>query len=401
MTQARVPELRARDTSDLRIALAGCGVVNGALAAMLARGALPDGRGVRVSRVLVRDAARARSVRWDDGVVTTDVDALLATDSDVVVEAIGGIEPAAAIAEATLARGARFVTANKALVATHGAHLAAVAARHGGALDFEAAAGGAIPVVRALRDGAAGVGVRRIAGVLNGTTNFVLGRLAVGGALEDAVRAAQAAGFAEADPSRDLDGRDAGDKLALLAWLAFGIAPHMLPVRTRGVAGTSLADAPRLVAAVRAFGGVVRQVAEVATTESGLVARVGLAVVPASSALGRAHDEGNAVVIESASAGAIVLAGKGAGGDPTAGALLGDLHRPAGPLPTPQAVRVAHVDPRAHDWLVVTHDVATTRRALAGFEVTERDGVLAVRGREADVDRALAGSGAAVAPLLG
>ena len=389
-------------SNDIRIALAGCGVVNGALASMLARGRLPDGRSVAVSRVLVRDAERPRAVHWRDGVVTTDVDALLAARADVVVEAIGGLEPAATIAEATLARGARFVTANKALVAARGAHLAAIAARHGGTFDFEAAAGGAIPVVRALRDGAAGVGVRRILGVLNGTTNFVLGRVAEGGALADAVRHAQVAGFAESDPSRDLDGRDAADKLALLAWLAFGVAPHMLPVRTRGVAGTTVADAPRLVAAARALDGVVRQVAEVAATPSGLVARVQLAVVPASSALGRAHDEGNVVVVESASAGAIVLAGRGAGGDPTAGALLGDLHRPAGPLPLPQAVRVAHVDPRVHDWLVVHEDTPALRAALVrqGLEVTEREGQVVVRGPEATVDRALAETDSAAAALL-
>jgi homoserine dehydrogenase len=360
---------------------------------MLDGGALPDGRAVAVTRVLVRDAARPRAVRWREDVVTTAIDALLDARADVVVEAIGGLEPAGAIAEATLARGGRFVTANKALVAARGAHLAALATRTGGALDFEAAAGGAIPIVRALRDGAAGVGVRRIAGVLNGTTNFVLGRLAAGDAFADAVRQAQAAGFAEADPSRDLDGRDAGDKLALLAWLAFGVAPHMLPVRAGGVAGTTIHDAACLGAAARAVGGVVRQVAEAAVTASGLVARVQLAVVAAASPLGRTEDEGNAVVVESASAGAIVLAGKGAGGDPTAGALLGDLHRPAGPLPLPQMVRVAHVDPRVHDWLVVATDAAATRQALAahGLEATERAGVVIVRGTENEIERGAAG----------
>jgi hypothetical protein len=172
-------------------------------------------------------------------------------------------------------------------------------------------------------------------------------------------------------------------------------------VRTRGVAGTGIADAARLTAAAHAFDGVVRQVAEVATTASGLVARVQLAIVHAGSPLGGTQGEGNAVVVESASAGSIVLAGKGAGGEPTAGALFGDLHRPAGPLPLPQVVRVARTDPRVHDWLVVSSEAARAREAVEddGLEATERDGVIVARGTEEEVERAVDGLRAAVARL--
>ena len=354
----------------LRVALAGCGVVGGAFARLVAaeRAALVARAGMRVEivRVLVRDATRPRDVPVPADRFTSDVDAFLqtvATGADVVVEALGGLEPAGRVAAGALAAGRHLVTANKTLLADRGPALVALAARAGGALDFEAAVAGAVPAVRVLRDGVAGVGVRAVRGILNGTCNWLLGRLAAGEPWDAALAEARRLGFAEPDPTMDVTGADAEAKLRVLAWLAFGVEPGALRVATRGL----VPDAERLVAAARAAGRSCRLVAEVVETPAGVVATVEPVAVPADGEFGRVHGERNAVVVESESAGTIVLGGPGAGGAPTAGALLGDVlraHRagdaPAGPpagalgsvhagLP---ATRVAPADDRALAWLV-------------------------------------------------
>jgi homoserine dehydrogenase len=332
----------------LRVALAGCGTVGGALAAQLLAPDALAGRRVEIVKVLVRDVNKARPVAFRPGVVTDRLAAFLTAHADVVIETIGGLEPARSIVASALAAGRRVVTANKALVAAHGAALAALAARSGGQLDFEGAVGGCIPVVRALRSGAAGVGVTAVRGVLNGTSNFVLDRAMRGDAPAAAIAEAQRLGFAEADPSRDLDGVDAADKVAILAWLAFGVAPHMLPVSRR-----ALDDALALAPHAAALGGRVAQLAETVATPHGLVARVEPAVLGPAHDLARASGEWNAVAVESASAGTILFAGRGAGGDPTAGALHGDLGSVSAPLPAPRAVQVAARDDRALAWVLV------------------------------------------------
>ncbi len=331
-----------------RIALAGCGTVGGALLDLLARHceelAARSGARFEVVRVLVRDATRPRSAALPHALLTDSLERFLATDADVVVEAIGGTTAAGTIARATLARGRRLVTANKALLRAEGpalAQLARVHAFQGASLDFEAAVGGGIPVVRALRDSLAGHGVRAIRGVLNGTTNYVLSRLEEGASFAEALRAAQCAGFAEADPTRDLTGLDAADKIAVLAWLAFGVDPTRLAVRTSGLG----ADIEARVAAARAAGQVLRLVARARSWSGGpegpdgpggssrpgapvAHATVGLECLAAGDPLARTRDEENAVVITSDSAGEIALHGRGAGGHATASALLADLLRP-------------------------------------------------------------------------
>lgn len=324
-----------RPRSAPKLALAGCGVVGSALVQLVAEGAIPGVRLADVGTVLVRDPARARGVPLDGTRFTADPIALLDRRADVVIEALPGVDPALTLARATLRRGARYITANKRLIAEHGAELARLAQRHGGQLDFEAAVGGAIPVVRAIRDGLAGVGVHTVRGVLNGTTNFVLSQALRGAAVESAVAEAQALGYAEADPSRDLDGPDAADKLRLLAWLAFGIAPHQLPVTIGG-----FADAAVLLDTARAAGRVVRQVAEIRRSSHGLSASVTLQVLAADDPLATVDRERNRVVVESRSAGALVFEGPGAGGFATAGALVADLLRPGRALPTPRVVHV-------------------------------------------------------------
>ncbi|HEX6910202.1 MAG TPA: homoserine dehydrogenase, partial [Longimicrobium sp.] len=292
-----------------------------------------------------------------------DLDAFLAAaaEADVVVEAIGGLEPALSIARVALGRGKRLVTANKALLAAHGPELAALARRHGGRLDFESAVGGGIPVVRTLRESLSLTGIQAVRGILNGTTNYVLSRLEDGWTFADALADAQARGFAEADPSRDLSGEDAADKLRVLAWLAFGTEPARLDVRRRGLAH----GADRLARAARALGGAVRLVAEAARVPEGVAASVEPVLVPAGGDLARTRDEENLVVVESHWNGRVRLAGPGAGGGPTASALLGDLVRPAARhRPGHRAAAPAVPDRRPHAWAVAVDRGASAEEAL-------------------------------------
>jgi homoserine dehydrogenase len=186
------------------------------------------------------------------------------------------------------------VTANKALIAAHGPELAALARQNRTRLDFEAAVGGGIPVVRALRDTLSSSAPRAIRGILNGTTNFILTRLELGAGFDDALADAQRLGYAEADPTRDLAGADAADKIAILAWLGFGVDPSRLPVTTRGLQG--IAD--RVAADARAHGGVPRLVAEASLQDGRVTARVEPSIVAADGEFGRTRDERNLVVVD-------------------------------------------------------------------------------------------------------
>jgi homoserine dehydrogenase len=360
-----------------RVALAGCGTVGGALIRLLRerRAAVEREQGVRFEMVgvLVRDLHRPRMVESAAGVVTNDLRAWLDQDADVVVEATGARDTALQIARATLVRGRRFITANKTLIAAHGPELAALARASGGRLHFEAAVGGGVPVIRVLREALRHTGVRSVRGVLNGTANYVLTRMAEGEPLAEALQHARLRGFAEADASRDLDGRDAADKIAILAWLAFGIDPAAVQVqrhltsggfdarRPEGVGlahGRSFdlgAQADALIAAARVQGGVLRQIAECSLTEAGVIAAVEPVIVPATSPFAQAVGEENCVCIETRRNGTTRLFGPGAGGPPTAAALLSDLlaadSAEPGPRLSPPAPRP---DERLHSWALCT-----------------------------------------------
>lgn len=316
--------------STVRVAVAGCGTVGGSLLDLLQRHGpdLTRRSGIRyeVVRVLVRDASRPRAAALPRELLTDTVHEFLATPADVVVEAIGGVHEARHIAESALVRGNRFVTANKALLRVNGPALAALAREHrarGATLDFEAAVGGGIPIVRVLRESLGGHGLLRIRGVLNGTTNFILSRVERGASFADALLAAQRAGFAEADPRRDLDGTDAADKIAVLAWLGFGVDPATLEVRSSGIS-------PALVQHVRAAatrGRAVRLVATAVRIGDGVHASVAPRVVPLSHPFAQARDEENLIQLQSESAGTLTVAGRGAGGSATASAILADILR--------------------------------------------------------------------------
>jgi homoserine dehydrogenase len=348
----RVPRV-ARGPRVLRVALAGCGTVGGELVRLLAHGSdeirARHGLRLELASVLVKHRDRPRPDELDRTLLTTDADAFLASGADVWVEAIGGLAPALRIARTVLGAGRRLVTANKALLAAHGPELASLARRSGGRLDFESAVAGGIPVVRALRDSLGLTGIASIRGVLNGTTNYVLSRLSDGWRYADALADAQARGFAEANPARDLSGEDAADKLRILAWLAFGVAPDALHVRRRGIEP----DPERLAADAALLGGVPRLVAEAVDTGDGIVAAVEPVIVPAGSELGRVRDEVNAVLIDSRWNGRIRLSGPGAGGGPTASALLGDVLRSASRTRRPRASAPAPADDaREHRWAI-------------------------------------------------
>ena len=338
-------------TRPLRIALAGCGVVGGELLRLLDRASADlaaRGRALDVVRVLVRDLRRERDVPVARERFTGDVGEFVVADADVVVEAIGGLDPAARIARAALARGAHFVTANKALVAAEGTALAALAAERGATLRFDAAVGGGVPALRVIESALGGARPRAVRGILNGTSNFVLTRLEGGATLDAALGEARRRGFAEADASRDLDGRDAADKLAIVAWRAFGVAPERVIVRRRGL----LPHPERLVDLARALGARLRLVAECAATGAGIVASVEPTVVAADGALGRTIDEENRVEIDAGWSAPLSAGGPGAGGAPTATAILSDLLAPfEAPRPArPRAAAVA--DDRALSWIV-------------------------------------------------
>lgn len=312
-----------------RVALAGCGFVGGSLLELLtARHRDLPGQ-VVVPRVLVRDAERERPALQQAirsglapaNACITDPLALLDDDIDVLVEAIGGTDVAAELVEAALARGIHVVTANKALLGLRGETLRASAEWQRSNLSFEGAVCGAIPIVRCLQSGAAGVDITGITGILNGTSNFVLQQLAEGHSLSEAVQTAQRLGYAEADPTRDLNGQDAEDKLRILAWLAFGVAPHALEVRRRGL-DEETAQWARDVAA---SGDRVKLLAEVQRVGEQLIARIEPRRVAADDAWARVDGPFNRIVVESRSAGSLVFQGPGAGGLATAGAVLSDL----------------------------------------------------------------------------
>ncbi len=316
----------------LRVALAGCGHVGGSLLELFSERRASESVGVHVERILMRDAHRprpalahaiARGIVSDSARITEPAN-LVDDDVDVLVEAIGGTTTARTLIETALSRGIRVVTANKALLAERGPQLVALARSNRTRIDFEGAVAGAIPIIRSVRSGAAGVGITRIAGILNGTSNFVLERVAEGASLAEAVATAQRLGYAESDPTRDLSGEDAEDKLRILAWLSFGIEPTALKVTRRGIDAETAAWAAR----VAAEGDRVKLIASCTQENDELIARIIPTRVTSDDAWATVTGALNRIVIDSASAGSLVFHGPGAGGRATAGAVLGDVLSP-------------------------------------------------------------------------
>ncbi len=317
----------------VRVGLLGCGNVGGALVELLASRAehiaSRVGAPLELARVAVRDASRPRSVTLDGALVTTDAAAVAADPSlAVLVECMGGIEPARTLLLAALASGKHVVTANKELIASHGPELCAAAQAAGRELRFEAAVAGAIPLVRALQISLAGERVLRIMGIVNGTTNYVLTEMSESRiSYTEALADAQALGYAEADPTADVAGYDAAAKAAILARIAFNAEIVASDVFREGIESVGVADiefADRLGYVVKLLA-VIERVPRPPGEPEAIAARVHPAMVPKDHPLATVSGPFNAVFLEGEAAGEMMLYGRGAGGAPTASAVLGDL----------------------------------------------------------------------------
>ncbi len=315
----------------LRLALLGCGSV-GSQVVRLLREQADDltarvGAPIELVGVAVRRPELQRDADVPAELLTTDAQGLVERgDLDLVVEVIGGIEPARSLILTALENGASVVTANKALLAEDGSTLFAAAEKAGRDLYFEAAVAGAIPIVRPLRESMAGDKVRRVLGIVNGTTNFILDKMdSAGSGFSEVLEEAQELGYAEADPTADVEGYDAAAKAAILASLAFHTRVTAADVHREGIAEVSAAD----VASARDMDSVVKLLAicELRDTDEGpaVAARVHPAMIPRSHPLASVRGAYNAVFVESDAAGQLMFYGPGAGGAPTASAVLGDL----------------------------------------------------------------------------
>ncbi|MDT4942151.1 MAG: homoserine dehydrogenase [Pseudonocardiales bacterium] len=321
---------RAREGEALGVALLGCGVVGSNVVRLLTEQA--DELAARIGAPLdlvgiaVRRPGRHTDVRAE--LLTTDAAALVARDDvDLVVEVIGGIEPARTLLLAALESGKSVVTANKALLADDGATLHDAAAKAGVDLYYEAAVAGAIPLLRPLRESLAGDRITRVMGIVNGTTNFILSRMdATGAGFDEALAEATALGYAEADPTADVDAYDAAAKAAILAGLAFHTRVTMSDVHREGIGDITAAD----IASARAIDCTVKLLAicervQGADGTERVSVRTHPAMIPRSHPLAGVGDAFNAVFVEAEAAGSLMFYGRGAGGAPTASAVLGDL----------------------------------------------------------------------------
>jgi homoserine dehydrogenase len=363
----------------VKVALLGCGTVGSAVVRLLHEHsddlAARVGAPLELVGIAVRRPQRLRELGdiVDAALFTTDAEALVRRDDvDVVIEVIGGIEPARSLALAAMEHGAAVVTANKALLAEDGPTLYAAADKHGVDLYFEASVAGAIPLLRPIRESLAGDRVRKVLGIVNGTTNFILTRMDESGAgFAEALEEAQALGFAEADPTADVDGFDAAAKAAILASLAFHTRVTAADVHREGIADVTAAD----VASARAMGCVVKllAIAEQTADGGGVAVRVHPAMIPRSHPLAGVREAFNAVFIECEAAGGLMFYGQGAGGGPTASAVLGDLvavarHRVSGGR-GPGESAYADLSPRPMGETVTRYHVS--------LDVLDRPGVLA------------------------
>lgn len=360
----------------MKVALLGGGVVGSQVARLLASSsedfAARAGEPLELAAVAVRDTTRIRPGIPAD-LLTDDPASLVARDDlDIVVEVMGGIEPARTLILSALAHGASVVTANKALLASHGAELAEAADAAGVDLFYEASVAGAIPLLRPLRESLSGDKVQRILGIVNGTTNYMLTKMDEEGAsYSDVLAEAQRLGYAEADPTADVEGHDSAAKAAILATLAFHSRVTLADVHCEGISSITVED----IESATRMGFVVKLLAVAELTEdgSGVIVRVHPAMLPRTHPLASVRDAFNAVFVEAESAGQIMFYGRGAGGEPTASAVLGDVVAAARNRFV--GARVGSQQPYASLQPRPVGD-ARTRYAVS-IEVDDRPGVLA------------------------
>ncbi len=361
--------------SVVRIGLLGCGNVGAALVQLVERQAdvIEARTGVRlqISRVAVRNVSRDREVQLPEGVLTRDAHAVVNDPTvDIIVEVMGGIEPARELIATALSHGKPVITANKELLANVGHELWAQSDAAGVDLLFEAAVAGGIPLIRALRESLRGEPVTRVMGIVNGTTNFILTKMTDEGAdYSAALSEAQRLGFAERDPTADVEGFDAGAKAAIIASIAFGARVVAGDVYHEGISGVTAAD----IAIARRLGYVVKllAIAEKIDDTDTIAVRVHPAMVPTDHPLASVRDSYNAVFVEGDAVGQLMFYGRGAGGFPTASAVLGDVIDAAvnlqkktfGMLGSFKRVPVMPID-------------ETSSQYLIGLDVEDKPGVL-------------------------
>ncbi|OOC52685.1 MULTISPECIES: homoserine dehydrogenase [Nocardiopsis] len=359
----------------MKVALLGCGVVGSEVVRLVndqsEELAARVGTPIEIGGIAVRRIDRDRGVAPE--LLTTDATALATRpDIDLVVEVIGGIEPARSLILAAVKAGKSVVTANKALLAEDGQTLHTAARDAGVDLYYEASVAGAIPLLRPLRDSLAGDRVNRVLGIVNGTTNYVLDRMdSMGAGFTESLEEAQALGYAEADPTADVEGFDAAAKAAILARLAFHTQQvTAADVHREGITGVSAGD----IASARAMGCVVKLLAICQRSQDGrsVGVRVHPVMLPVEHPLASVKEAYNAVFVEAESAGRLMFYGAGAGGTPTASAILGDLvavarNRLAG----------TSVSEGGHDTGMPVHDMGQTITSYhVALDVADRPGVL-------------------------
>ncbi len=366
---------KSADARVIRLGVLGCGNVGAALIQLVSRQAdtvaARTGLRLEVTRVAVRNLARERDVELPDGVLTRDAHALVVDpEIDVIVEVIGGIEPARELIRTALDHGKPVVTANKELLANVGAELYAAADAAGLDLLFEAAVAGGIPLIRVLRESLRGEPIRRVLGIVNGTTNYILTKMSEDGAdYAAALGEAQRLGYAERDPTADVEGLDAAAKAAIIATIAFGSKVVAGDVYHEGISQVSAGD----IAVARRLGYVVKLLAICERDpDTGEVAvRVHPAMVPTSHPLASVRDSYNAVFVEGDAAGSLMFYGRGAGGSPTASAVFGDV--------IDAAVNLCHGTHGAIGQLgktVIRAIDQTSAEYLLSLDVADRPGVL-------------------------
>lgn len=357
----------------VRVGVLGCGNVGAALVGLVAEqaGAIEARTGLRlhITAVAVRNLSRERDVALAEGVLTRDSEAVVTDpDIDVVVEVIGGIEPARELILGALGAGKPVVTANKELLANVGAEVFAAAAAANRDLLFEAAVAGGIPIIRVLRESLRGEPIHRIMGIVNGTTNYILTKMSEEGADYGAALAeAQRLGYAERDPTADVEGFDAAAKAAIMAAIAFGSRVVAGDVYHEGISGITPDD----IAVARRLGYVVKLLAICERVDGAVAVRVHPTMVPNDHPLASVRDSYNAVFVEGGAVGNLMFYGRGAGGRPTASAVLGDLIDAAvnlrqgthGPMGTFTKARVRPID-------------ETSAEYYLPLEVVDRPGVL-------------------------
>ena len=377
---------------EVGIGLVGYGTVGSGVGRLLHEGAdeicLATGKTVRLRTVC--DLSPERRAQVPEGVHTTTDFAELVADPEiqVVIELIGGIEPARTIQLAALAAGKSVVTANKQLLSQHGAELLQAAEDKGAFLRFEASAVGAVPVIKVLRESLAAARITGVMGIVNGTTNFILTRMEEDGVdFDDALAEAQRLGLAERDPTADVEGHDAAAKAAILAALAFGSDVVDVDVHREGISGIAAAD----VAYANRLGYSVKLLAIAELVDGGpeLSVRVHPAMVPKSHPLASVRGAFNAVFIEGAVSGELMLYGRGAGGGPTASAVLGDLVdaarnlRAGAPGPAPKRTSITvRAQSELRSAFYLSMDVADRPGVLAAVAKVFGDHQVSIRAME-------------------